>query len=52
MWLTGQSSSMWLTDRTFLQLHVTFCEYLEFHEFRWNLYIILAKGLEQEGISD
>ena len=43
---------MWLTDRTFLEMHVTFCEYLAFHEFRRNLYIILAKYLEQEGIAD
>ena len=43
---------MWLTDRTFLQTHVTFCEYLVFHEFRRNLYITLAKYLEQEGIAD
>ena len=24
----GHSSSVWSTDRTFLQMHVTFCEYL------------------------
>ena len=29
-------------------MHVTFCEYLVFHEFRRNLYITLAKYLEQE----
>ena len=34
----------------FLQTHVTFCEYLVFHEFKRNLYITLAKYLEQEGI--
>ena len=33
---------------TFLQMHVTLCEYLIFHEFRRNLYITLAKYLEQE----
>ena len=47
----GHSSSMCLTDKIFLQ-HVTFCEYLVFHEFRRNLYITLAKYLEQEGIAD
>ena len=29
----GHSSSMCLTDKIFLQTHVTFCEYLVFHEF-------------------
>ena len=29
----GPSCSMCLTDRTFLQTHVTFYEYLVFHEF-------------------
>ena len=48
----GHSSSMCLTDKISLQTHVTFCEYLVFHEFRSNLYITLAKYLEQEGISD
>ena len=48
----GHSSSMCLTDRLFLQMHATFCEYLVFHEFRRNLYITLAKYLEQEGIAD
>ena len=43
---------MWLTDRTFLQMRVAFCEYLVFHEFRRNLYITLDKYLEQEGIAD
>ena len=43
---------MWLTDRIFLQRHVTFYEYLAFHEFRRNLYITLADYLEQEGIAD
>ena len=43
---------MWLTDMTFLEMRVTFCEYLMFHEFRRNSYIILAKYLEQEGIAD
>ena len=40
---------MCLTDKIFLQTHVTFCEYLLFHEFKRNLYITLAKYLEQEG---
>ena len=48
----GHSSSIYLTDRIFLQTHVTFCEYLVFHEFRRKLYITLAKYLEQEGIAD
>ena len=48
----GHSSSMCLTDKTFLQTHVTFCEYLVFHEFKRNLYITLAKYLEQEGIAN
>ena len=43
---------MCLTDMIFLQMHVTFCENLVFHEFRRNLYITLAKYLEQEGIAD
>ena len=43
---------MCLTDKIFLQTHVTFCEYLVFHEFKRNLYITLAKYLEQEGIAD
>ena len=42
----GHSSSMWLTDRTLLQTHVTFLE------FRWNLHITLAKYFEQEDIAD
>ena len=42
---------MCLTDKIFLQTHVTFCEYLVFHEFRCNLYITLAKCFE-EGIAD
>ena len=42
---------MCLTDKIFLQTHVTFCEYLVFHEFKRNLYITLAKYLEQEGIA-
>ena len=33
-------------------MHVTFCEYLVFHEFKCNLYITLAKYLEQEGIAN
>ena len=36
----------------FLQTHVTCCEYLVFHEFRRNLYITLARYLEQENIAD
>ena len=43
---------MCLTDKIVLQTHVTFCEYLVFHEFRRNLYITLPKYLEQEGIAD
>ena len=31
--VVGHSSSMCLTDRLFLQTHVTFCEYLVFHKF-------------------
>ena len=42
---------MCLTDMTFLQTHVTFCEYLVFHEFKRNLYVTLAKYLEQEAIA-
>ena len=40
------------TDKIFLRTHanVTFCEYLVFHEFKRNLYITLAKYLQQEGI--
>ena len=30
---------------------MTFCEYVVFREFRRNLYIILAKYLQQEGIT-
>ena len=45
----GQSNNMCLTNKIFLQTHVTFCdEYLVFHEFKRNLYITLA-NLEQEG---
>ena len=43
---------MCLTDNIFLLAHVTFCEYLVFHEFKRNLYITLAKYQEQEGIAD
>ena len=39
---------MCLTDKIFLQTHVTFCEYLVFHEFRRKVYIALAKYLEQK----
>ena len=39
-------------NRYFLQTHVTFCEYLEFREFRRKLYITLAKYLEQDGIAN
>ena len=28
--VAGHSSSMWLNDRAFIQMHVTFCEYLVF----------------------
>ena len=31
---------MCLTDKIFLQTHVTFCEYLVFHEFKRNLVVI------------
>ena len=48
----GHSNSIYLSDRIFLPTHVTFCEYLVFYEFRRNLYITLAKYLEQEGIAD
>ena len=35
-----------------LQTHVTFCECLMFHEFRWNVYnTTLVKYFEQEGIA-
>ena len=43
---------MCLTGKIFLQTHVTFCEYLVFHEFKRNLYITLAEFLEQEGIAN
>ena len=43
---------MCLTDKIFLQTHVIFCEYLVFHEFKHNLYITLAKYLEQEGMAN
>ena len=43
---------MCLTDKIVLQTHVTFCEYLVFHEFKRNLHITLAKYLEQEGIAN
>ena len=42
---------MWLTDRTLLQMYVTFCEYLVFREFRRCLHITLAKYLEQEHVA-
>ena len=32
--VVGHSSSMWLSDTAFLQMHVTFCEYLVFREFK------------------
>ena len=35
----GHSSSVCLTDRIFLQRHVTFCEYLVFREFKIKLKI-------------
>ena len=38
--------------KIFLQTHVSYCEYLVFREFKRNLYITLAKYLEQEGIAD
>ena len=43
---------MCLADKNFVQTHDTFCEYLVFHEFKRNLYITLAKYLEQEGIAN
>ena len=43
---------MCLIDKIFLQTHVTFCKYLVFHEFKRNLYITLAKYLEQEGVAN
>ena len=43
---------MCLTGKMFLKTHVTFCEYLVFHEFKRNLYIALDKYLEQEGIAN
>ena len=52
MVIARHSSSMCLTDKIFLQTHVTFCEYLVFHEFKPNLYTTLAKYLEQERIAD
>ena len=50
--IIGHSSSMCLTDKIFLQTHVTFCEYLVFHKFKRNLHITLAKYLEQERIAN
>ena len=38
---------MCLTDKMFLQTHVTFCEYLVFHEFNRNLLNILNKKILQ-----
>ena len=46
------SSSMCLTDMTYLQKHVTFCEYSEFHEFRRYLCITIVTYLERESIAD
>ena len=44
---------MCLTDNIFFTIaYITFCEYLDFHEFKRNLYITLAKYLEQEGLAD
>ena len=34
------SSSMCLTDKILLQMHVTFCQYWVFHEFRRNLLLL------------
>ena len=34
--IMGHSGSLWLTDGAFLQIHVTFCEYLVFHELKQN----------------
>ena len=43
---------MCLTDRTFLQTHVTFSEYLVFQVFSRDFYFTLGKFLGQEGIAD
>ena len=40
---------MCLTDKIFLQTHVTFCEYLVFHEFKRYLYITLRVISEKKG---
>ena len=40
---------MCLTDKIFLQTHVTFCEYLVFHEFKRNLYITLTELFQKNG---
>ena len=42
---------MCLTDRTFLQTHIIFSEYLLFQVFSRDLYITLGKCLGQEGIA-
>ena len=42
------SSSMWLTDRTFLQIHVTFCEYFRFREFRRTCILLLLSTLNKK----
>ena len=43
---------MRLTDMTYLQKHVTVCEYSEFHEFRRYLCITIVTYLERESIAD
>ena len=48
--IVGQSSSICLTDRIFLQMHATFCEYLVFKNLE--VTCTLAKYLEQEGITN
>ena len=47
----GHSINMWLTDSAFLQMDVTFCEYLVFHEFSGSLCITFAKYIEEERIT-
>ena len=45
------SSSMWLTDWAFIQMHVTFCEYVVLLVLWLSLYITLDKYLGQESIT-
>ena len=39
-----------VNDKGLAQIHVTFCENVVFQEFKWILYITLAKYLGQENI--